>query len=249
MNPYLSNELVAVVVAPFVGSFLALLAGRYGSGRSVLFGRSTCDSCGRMLAARDLVPLVSWTFLRGRCRNCGARIDAATVLIELAALIGAVIASATLSGPYIWAGCILAWWLIAIAAIDAWHLEIPDWLSLPLLLLGLLVALWQGAWPAFDSAIGAACGFAAFTVIAWVYRRVRGRVGLGEGDARLLAAAGAWVGWQGLASVVLYGAVAALAYALAAGAVRSSMRPETAVPFGPFLGLGLWITWISANAG
>lgn len=238
------HGLAASVAAPFVGSFLGLVAARHGTGRTILTGRSACDSCGRTLAIRDLVPLASWIALRGRCRHCGARIDPIQPAIEAGALIAALAAAATLPGALVWVGCGLAWWLIAIAAIDWRHLEIPDRLSLPLAIAGLAVSAIGGREMAIDSAIGAVAGFAAFAAIAWGYRRLRGRTGLGEGDARLMAAAGAWVGWQGLAAVALYGAGTALVWALVQGAVRRRLDAEAPVPFGPFLGLGIWIAWM-----
>ena len=120
---------------------------------------------------------------------------------------------------------------------------LPDALTLPLAAGGLLLA-WNG--PAFvDHILGAVAGFAVFAAAAWAYRRIRGREGLGLGDAKLLAAAGAWVAWQGLASVVFIAAVAGLGVALARAAA-SGRTPAASdrVPFGATLALGLWLVWL-----
>jgi leader peptidase (prepilin peptidase)/N-methyltransferase len=240
----LPHWLAAAAVAPFVGSFLGLVATRHGDGRGIVAGHSRCDRCGEVLALRDLVPLLSWVALRGRCRQCGARIDAMLPLIELGALVATLVNAAVLPGAWVWVGSVLAWSLIAIAAIDWRHLEIPDRFSLPLVLAGLAVAAVDGPDRLFDAAIGASVGFTAFAIIAWVYRRLRGRAGLGDGDSRLMAAAGAWVGWQGLAAVTLYGAGAGLVWALARGAWRGHLETASPMAFGPFLGLGIWIVWL-----
>jgi len=121
--------------------------------------------------------------------------------------------------------------------IDARHLILPDWLTLPLIPAGWALA-WLQEPPLADRLIGSAAGFLSFAVIAWAYRRLRGRDGLGLGDAKLLAGAGAWAGWQALPSVVLVGSVAALAWV----AVRRP-DPSRPIPFGPALALGFWLVW------
>ncbi|HMA50332.1 MAG TPA: A24 family peptidase, partial [Magnetospirillaceae bacterium] len=121
--------------------------------------------------------------------------------------------------------------------IDARHMILPDWLTLPLIPIGWALA-WRDAEPPLsDRLIGSAAGFFVLASIAWIYRRVRGRDGLGLGDAKLVAAAGAWAGWQAIPSVVLIGSVSALAWV----AVRRP-DPNQPMPFGPFLALGFWLT-------
>ena len=189
---------LALLIAPFVGSFLGVLIERLPAGRPVLLGRSACDHCGRMLAVRDLVPLVSYLARRGRCACGEARLSAFYPAIELAALGVAMSAVAVLSGWLLWASLGLGWALLALAAIDLRHLVLPDILCLPLIPAGLAIAWALDPALLPDHALGAILGFAAFVAIAFVYRRLRGREGLGMGDAKLLAAAGAWLGWRAL---------------------------------------------------
>jgi len=194
---------VVYLLAPFIGSFLGVLIRRWPAGRPVAYGRSCCDHCGAPLAPRDLVPLVSWLLARGRCRRCKAPIGEFYPLVELAAL-GVVVWAGTLdTEAALWLDCLLGWGLLTLAWIDAEHLLLPDILTLPLILFG-LGAAWYLRWPPLvDAAAGAAVGYLSFRLLALAYRWLRGRDGLGAGDAKLLAAGGAWLGWQALGDVVL----------------------------------------------
>jgi leader peptidase (prepilin peptidase)/N-methyltransferase len=145
----------------------------------------------------------------------------------------------------LWAVCCLGWALLALALIDARHFLLPDRLTLGLLAAGLLVALAGGrAWPVrpLDGVLGAATGYLVLRLVGSAYRRSRGREGLGLGDAKLLAAAGAWTGWIGLPSVVLIAALAALAW-VGADALIRRRRPQLGqrIAFGVFLALGTWL--------
>lgn len=232
-----------VLAAPLVGSFAGLVADRLPRGDGVVWGRSRCDGCGRDLGARDLVPVLSWVVLRGRARCCGAALTPAGPLIELGVTALTLWAALVLPPALVWPGLGLAAALVALAAIDLATFRLPDALTLPLIGGGLgLAALGLGG-ALGDHVLGAGLGYAAFAGLAVAYRYLRGRDGLGLGDAKLLAAAGAWVGWQGLGSVVLWGALGGLGLALAT-ARTTGIGPATAVPFGPSLCLGFWITWV-----
>ena len=236
--------LVLAVIAPFVGSFLGVLVARLPAGRPVFLARSACAACHAPLGARDLVPIFSWLARRGRCRHCGATIGLFAPGIEIAAVLVVAWAASQTSGWLLWESCILGWALLVLAAIDWRHFVLPDIVTWPLVAAGLLVAV--AIEPALlpHHAIGAAVGFAAFAALAWGYRKLRGREGLGMGDAKLLAGAGAWVSWAGLGSVVLIAAASGLAVALARGPLGHPPRPGDRVAFGPYLCLGLWITWL-----
>ncbi|MCB2101838.1 MAG: prepilin peptidase, partial [Rhodobacterales bacterium] len=238
--------LFLILAAPFVGSFLGVLVLRLPEGRPVLLGRSACPHCGTVLGPRDLVPLVSWLLLRRRCRACGTAIPPFYPLIELAALGVALWAVATApNAATATAGCLLGWALLALAEIDRRHMLLPDALTLPLLALGLAATGLLAPDQMINHLIGAAAGFAVLAGLALLYRRLRGRDGLGLGDAKLLAAAGAWVGWEGLPGVVLIGAATGLAWVLVAGRLSGRpLDPARPLPFGPFLALGLWLVWL-----
>lgn len=238
----------ALLVAPFAGSFFANVAVRLPAGQDVVRGRSRCPACAHPLAAADLVPLVSWLMLGRHCRYCRAAIPAFYPLFELASLAIALWAVLVVPGWLVWPTCVLGWVLLCLAEIDRRHLLLPDALTLPLLGLGLIVtALALQDWLP-DHVIGAAAGFSAFALIAAAYRRLRRREGLGLGDAKLLAAGGAWLGWQALPTVVLLAAILGLAAVLAVRLVRrGEMRPlegDQPVAFGPFLAAAIWLVWL-----
>jgi leader peptidase (prepilin peptidase) / N-methyltransferase len=234
----------AVLAAPAIGSFLGVLIRRLPAGRPVAWSRSRCEGCNALLGVRDLIPLVSWLACRGRCRFCGRRLGYFYPSVELSALVVALIAVFLDQGGEVWLDCILGWWLLTLAWIDARHWVLPDPLTLPLVVAGLLAALLFDRAELTIRALGAALGYLALRVLADVYRRLRGRDGLGQGDAKLLAAAGAWVGAGGLPQVIL---IAALAGLFAAACLRLAgirLGAFSALPFGPFLALATWLVWL-----
>jgi leader peptidase (prepilin peptidase)/N-methyltransferase len=213
-------------------------------GRPVVLGRSTCAICGAALSARDLIPLVSWLARHGRCRCGRVRLSLFYPAIELAALAVAASAVAVLSGWLLWASLLLGWTLLTLAAIDLRHYMLPDILTLPLIPAGLAV-IWAVDPTRFaDHAIGVVAGLGGFWLIGWLYRRLRGRDGLGLGDAKLLAGAGAWLGWQALPSVIVVAAGSALLVALAGTLAGSGLGATTRIAFGPYLALALWLIWL-----
>ena len=229
-----------ILVAPAVGSFVGVLIVRVPGGRPVVLARSCCETCGRVLGAAELVPVASYIAQRGRCRFCLAPIGQFHLQVELAAVaVAGWVVAAQPDPAQAWAGCILGWTLLALAWIDLRHQRLPDVLTLPLIVAGLVVTAVQEPWRIMDHAIGAVVGYGVFRLVAWAYRVLRRRDGLGQGDAKLLAAAGAWVGWDGLDQVVLIGAAATLALALVLS--RSRLHAGLAVPFGPGLAFGLLV--------
>ena len=142
----------------------------------------------------------------------------------------------------LWFDCVLGWTLLALGWIDWEHMILPDALTLPLIPLGLAATAWTGAPETnLDHAAATLVGYVAFRAVSAAYRRLRGRDGLGEGDAKLLAAGGAWLGLSGLAPMILLGATSGL---LLAGLQALRGRPvsaTTALPFGTNLAFGFWL--------
>ncbi|MBL6854241.1 MAG: prepilin peptidase [Alphaproteobacteria bacterium] len=242
--PELSLWLV-LIASPFIGSFIAVLALRYPDWRGVAFGRSRCDACGRTLGPLELVPVASFLTLRGRCGNCGAPIARMHLAVELGAV--AVAVSAVLltpGGGVLYISCLLGWALLALAAIDARTGFLPDLLTYPLIVLGIGLAALASPNEAADHAIGAVAGFVIFAAVTVLYRWLRGRDGLGLGDAKLLAAGGAWLGWQALPSVVLFAAMIGLVFVLARRAVGHTLYAADRIAFGPALALAIWCVWL-----
>lgn len=231
------------VLGLLVGSYVATLTLRWPQGRSTTTGRSACDGCGRPLAWYELVPLLSFAALRGRCRTCGAPIDRRHPTIEVAA---AVIGAASLwlhpdaSGLL---GAAFGWALLTLAVLDAEHFWLPDAITLPLAGAGLALGLTFDP-PFIDRLIGAALGYGLLAGIAALYHKLRARAGMGGGDPKLLGAIGAWLGWQALPFVLVLASLAALV-SVAIGAARG--RPVTAttrLPFGAPLAVAGWAVWL-----
>jgi leader peptidase (prepilin peptidase)/N-methyltransferase len=235
---------LAFILGAAIGSFLATILIRWPQGRSVVAGRSACDKCGRTLEARDLMPILSWSLARGRCRTCGTRIDRRHLAAEAgAAMIGI---AAIFAHPMPLAGvtAILGWWLFLLAALDLEHEWLPDRLTWPLLAAG-LAAGWGGFGPDLDSRlIGAAAGFASLFLVALAYRALRGREGLGGGDPKLFAAIGAWLGWTQLPFVLVGAGLIGLSALLLKRFRGGSVAPTDRLPLGTLMALAAWPIWI-----
>jgi leader peptidase (prepilin peptidase)/N-methyltransferase len=243
-NPGAGWTALGFVLGAVIGSFLAAILIRWPQGRSVARGRSQCDSCGYRLGAIDLVPILSWFLMRGRCRKCGAEIDRRHLAVEAgAALIGL---TAILAHPMPLAlfTAILGWWLFLLAALDVEHHWLPDRLTLPLIPAGLAVG-WIGVGAPFEHRlIGAAAGFAVLAAIAAGYRRLRGRDGLGGGDPKLFAAIGAWLGWPLLPFVMLGAGLIGLAVVLGMRLRGQRVAGSDRLPLGTLMALAAWPLWL-----
>ena len=217
-----------------LGSFLNVVIYRWPLGISVVRPRSRCPRCEQMIHAWDNIPVLSYLFLRGRCRHCGAPISLRYPLVELlggAALVGAALVSASPAAAAVRAVFLLA--MIAVFFIDLDHRLIPDEISLGGIVAGILVSPLIGV-PRLESLIGIAVGAGGFFLIALFYRRLRGITGMGGGDIKLAGTLGAFLGWKGVLLTILLGSFAGSAVGvgmIAAGKGNGKM----ALPFGTFL--------------
>lgn len=199
---------------------------------------SHCPSCGHRLRWKELIPVLSWLWLRGRCSACGTPLAVRMLGVEL----GCGLLFMAMGWRWDWQPVALIWaaWgaaLVALALIDWDTLLLPDSLTLGLVWAGLAVAWWGWTIPLPDAVAGAIAGYLSLWAVAAAFERLTGRVGMGEGDFKLLAALGAWLGPALLVAVVL---VASLS-GLLAGLVmkhRGTLREGEFVPFGPFLVAG-----------
>ncbi len=199
--------------------------------------RSACPWCGHRISDLENILVISWLVLRGKCSGCGTPISSRHPAVE--------VLTALLSGYVAWhfgfgwaaAGALLfTWSMIALAFIDLDTFYLPDDITLPLLWLGLLFNL-NGTFAFLPSAvIGAAAGYLALWIVYWVFKRATGKEGIGHGDFKLLAAIGAWLGWQMLPLIILLsslvGAVIGIGLIVFAGHGRS-----IPIPFGPYLAI------------
>ena len=234
-----------VVLAPCIGSFISVIVARWREPRSIAVGRSACPRCGTTLGPADLVPLLSWLAARGRCRHCGERVSPLYPALELAALGVAGAAVVAGSADALWPTCVFGWTLLALGVIDWREYRLPDLLTLPLLATGLLLAAVGDPADASSRLIGALAGGAVVLAIRAAYAALRGREGMGLGDAKLLAAIGAWLGWEALPAVVLVASLSALLVVGIGAAAGRRVEAADRVAFGAFLCLAAWLVRLS----
>ncbi len=198
--------------------------------------RSRCPSCGHRISALENIPLISYLLiLRGKCSGCGTAISARYPIVE--ALTGLLSAYAAWHfGPTAQAAgaLLLLWALIALSGIDLDTQLLPDSITLPLLWLGLAFNLWTTYCDLPSAVIGAMAGYLALWSVFWLFKLVTGKEGMGYGDFKLLAALGAWLGWQMLPAIILLSSIvgAAVGITLIAAARHGRNIP---IPFGPYL--------------
>jgi leader peptidase (prepilin peptidase)/N-methyltransferase len=199
---------------------------------------SRCPSCGTPIKALQNVPVVSWLVLRGKCAACKAPISARYPLVELlAGILSVVVAWRFGYSAALLAALVYAWAMIALAFIDFDTQLLPDDITLPLLWLGLLANSF-GAFVDLRSAVfGAAGGYMVLWSVYWAFKLIAKKEGMGFGDFKLLAAIGAWTGWQVLPFVILVSAgLGAVIGGL--GLWLAKQGRDTRIPFGPFLAFG-----------
>ena len=249
MNPVIA-AIVTGGLGLLIGSFLAAVSLRLPGDEDVVAAPSRCRGCERPLRPWEMVPVVSWLALRARCARCGQRISPRYPLIEIgAAVLGVWAALHGADGLAIAAGAVLAWQLLLIAVVDAENFWLPDVLTWPLAATGVLFALAEGWQAALWRAAAVAAGFVGLWLAGWLYKRVRGREGLGGGDPFLFAGAGAWVGLTGLPSVLLWASAVGLSVVFAQLVVRRKVAATDRLPFGVFLAVGIWLTWLYGPLG
>ena len=202
---------------------------------------SHCPSCGHDIRPWENIPLFSFLFLRGRCSHCGTSISWQYPFVEaLTALLTVAVLWVLGFGYEALAALVLTWMLIAASGIDFRTTLLPDQLTLPLLWLGLLLNV-QGMYvPLEDAVIGAAAGYLSLWSVYWLFKLATGKEGMGYGDFKLLAALGAWMGWQVLPLVIILSAAAGAVIGLSMILFMGRDR-QIPMPFGPYLAIAGWI--------
>ncbi|NWG31810.1 MAG: prepilin peptidase [Rhodocyclaceae bacterium] len=202
---------------------------------SLLAPRSRCPHCGHMIGALENIPILSYLLLKGRCKGCGKPIGVRYPLVEAATglLFGYAAwrfgVTLALGGALLFIAA-----LISLTFIDADTQLLPDDITLPLLWAGLLLNLNGTFAPLADAVIGAAAGYLALWLVYWAFRLATGKEGMGYGDFKLLAAIGAWFGWQMLPLVILLSSLVGAVVGIALIALARHGR-NVPIPFGPYL--------------
>lgn len=202
---------------------------------SLIRPRSRCPSCGHPISALENIPILSWLWLRGKCSDCQAPISLRYPIVE--AVTGLCSAAAAAYFGYGWmllGALLLIWSLIALTFIDADTQLLPDSITLPLLWMGLCFNLF-GVFADLSSAVlGAMVGYLSLWSVYWAFRLVTGKEGMGYGDFKLLAALGAWLGWQMLPLIILLSSLVGAAVGIVLIILARQGR-HVPIPFGPYL--------------
>ncbi|MGB0126807.1 MAG: A24 family peptidase [Rhodocyclaceae bacterium] len=197
--------------------------------------RSRCPQCGQMIAARDNIPVVSYLILRGRCRNCRAPISIRYPAVETLTGVLSAFAAWHFGVSLQAVGALLFLWaIIPLALIDLDTQLLPDSMTLPLLWLGLLFNLFGVFVDLQTAVVGAMAGYLSLWIVYWLFKLATGKEGMGYGDFKLLAAIGAWLGWQALPLTILLSSLvgATIGISLIVFAKHGRSVP---IPFGPYL--------------
>ncbi|HDZ16388.1 MAG TPA: prepilin peptidase [Methylophaga aminisulfidivorans] len=206
--------------------------------------RSRCPNCGHAITAFENIPIISYLCLAGKCRECHTPISKRYPIIEL---ITAVV-SATVAWHFGFSfsalgGLLLSWALIALTFIDLDEQLLPDSITLPLIWLGLFFNLSSNYTNIESAVIGAIAGYLSLWSIYHVFRLVTGKEGMGYGDFKLLAALGAWMGWQFLPVIVLLSSFVGAIIGISLIIFKAHNR-QTPIPFGPYLAIAGWLALI-----
>lgn len=206
--------------------------------------RSRCPHCQHAISAIENIPVISYLFLGGKCRSCKAPISMRYPIIEI--ITGLMSAIVAWYFGFSWAclgALLLTWSLIALTFIDVDHQLLPDKITLPMVWLGLFFNLFGVYTELSSSVIGAIAGYLSLWSIYHLFRLITGKEGMGYGDFKLLAALGAWLGWQYLPMIVLLSSLVGAVVGISLVLLKQHQR-DIPIPFGPYLAAAGWIALI-----
>lgn len=210
-------------------------------GLSLSFPHSHCPKCQAPVRAWQNIPLISYLFLGGRCGTCKTPIGLRYPAVELATAALAVFAALYFGlSWHTLAVVVFSWLLLIMSMIDVDHQLLPDSLTLPLLWLGLAYNALSGIVPLYDAVWGAIFGYLSLWSVYWLFKLITGKEGMGYGDFKLLAALGAWLGWQMLPVIILLSSVVGAILGALLMALKGRDNAGT-IPFGPYLAMAGWI--------
>lgn len=205
---------------------------------NLLVPRSRCQSCGHQIRWYENIPIASYLFLRGMCSKCRAPISVRYPMVEL--VTGLLFAWCIWRWGWSWPGaawCFFAATLVTLTMIDWDTTLLPDDLTLPLLWAGLIASALHWTAVPLDSAVwGAVAGYLSLWAVYWAFKFATGKEGMGFGDFKLLAALGAWFGWQALVPIILMSSVIGAVVGIGMK-LMNNLREGGAIPFGPFLAM------------
>lgn len=268
LRAYLSTPItwVMFLFGIVIGSFLNVVIARVPAGTFLKRRRSECPHCQHIIPWYLNIPLLSFVWLRGKARCCGYKISWQYPLVEL--VTGVLFAVSYWGAPFLSVmtgpsgqhfvvdgreaqrfahSVLLSSFVICTSVIDLRLMIIPDKLSLPMIFLGLVAASVHPELTLLSSLGGILAGGGVLYLLAWLYWLVRKDVGMGMGDVKLLAALGAWLGYQGILPTMFFGSIIGAVFGLTAMLISGKLNLKSALPFGPFLGLGALIHYFAGS--
>jgi leader peptidase (prepilin peptidase)/N-methyltransferase len=203
--------------------------------------RSACPKCGHKITALENIPIISWLVLKGKCSGCANAISIRYPLVELlTGVLSLVVAINWGPTQVTLLYLVLTWGLIALTFIDFDTMLLPDEITLPLLWLGLLVAVWGLGISPTDAIVGACVGYLSLWSVYWGFKLATGKEGMGYGDFKLMAVFGAWLGWQSVFLILLLSSFVGAIFVMAILYAQKKGK-NTQVPFGPYIAIAGWI--------
>jgi len=237
------SYIIVFILGSIWGSFSNVCIHRIPNNKSVVKGRSYCPACNKQIRWYDNIPLLSYIFLKAKCRDCSARIGIKYFIVELICALSFVLVfylfGFSLTALLFF---ILSIFFVIIFFIDLKHFIIPNQLTFPLMAIGFFKTfnpnLNQYFFPnLIDSMIGGVVGYSIIWIIIFAYKKLRKKEGMGLGDAKLLSAIGFWFGWISIPFILFFSSFIALAYALPS-LLNKSKNMSSSIPYGPYLVLG-----------
>jgi leader peptidase (prepilin peptidase)/N-methyltransferase len=205
---------------------------------------SRCPHCGHGIRPWENIPILSYLALRGRCSACKAGISPRYPAIELFSGLLAVLLGLKLgAGATLLGALVFTWALLALTMIDFDTMLLPDNITLPLLWLGLLFNVFEVFAPLADAVLGAMAGYLSLWAVYWLFKLATGKEGMGFGDFKLLAALGAWLGWQALPMIILLSSFVGAVLGLLLMWLQQRGK-DVPMPFGPYLAIAGWIAMV-----
>src|SRR5210317_776488 len=209
---------------------------------------SHCPHCGSAIKPWQNIPVLSYLLLRGKCAVCGVGISLRYPTIELVTgLLTLSLAWYFALSPALLGAVIFTWALVTLTMIDVDHKLLPDDITLPLLWLGLLFNIGGTYVSLADAVIGAMAGYLILWSVYWLFKLTTGKEGMGYGDFKLLAALGAWLGWQSLPVIILLSSLVGAVCGIALMVIKRRGK-EIPIPFGPYLAMAGWIALLWGEA-
>ena len=234
-----------IILGGLWGSFANVCIYRLPKGKGVVSGRSFCPNCIKLITWKDNIPIISFLFLNGKCRNCKKKISSQYLLIELITIVHFLVIY-YLFGITITTSLFLILGLsfIIIFFIDLKHYIIPNILTFPLMIIGFIKSFDPNLNPIFpnfiNSLIGGIFGYFVIWSIIYFYKQVRKKEGMGLGDAKLLSAIGFWFGWISIPFVIFLSSIIALLFVIPS-LIKKSKKLSSQIPFGPYIIIGTLI--------